>query len=298
MSDPGANAAASIRARLLDLAKARGEDFNLTLNRYATERWLYRLSQSTWREQFLLKGALLFDLWFDEPHRPTRDADFLGFGTDNEKQLAGIIAGVCSISADDGMSFDTGSISIDEIREEARYGGRRVHLTGGLDSARCSVQLDVGYGDAVTPGPEEATYPTLLETLPAPRLRVYPRATVLAEKFEAIVSLGMANTRLKDYFDLKALVREGRLEAEPLGMAIAATFQRRGTALPQGIPVGLSDAFAKDAAKLRQWSAFLERNRLVAPALADVIAELRSFMTEPLQAARAQDEKPPGIKST
>jgi predicted nucleotidyltransferase component of viral defense system len=287
-----ANLAASIRARLLNLAKERGEDFNLTLNRYAIERYLYRLSQSSWRDKFLLKGALLFDLWFDEPHRPTRDADFLGFGSDDMKVLAVAVAEVCSIPAADGIEFDVASITIEEIREDVHYGGLRVRLVGILDNARCSVQLDVGYGDAVTPGPDEADYPTLLNDLPAPRLRVYPRATVVAEKLEAIVILGMANSRMKDFFDIRALAREGKIDPAILAAAIAATFARRGTPLPSGTPLGLSDDFAGDTAKLAQWKAFLGRNRLAAPALHEVIDEVRRFVTQPLKLARQGVSKP------
>ncbi len=199
--------AASIHARLLNRAKARDEDFNLVLVRYATERFLYRLSQLPARESYWLKGAMLFDLWFDVAHRPPRDADFLGFGPMEAGVVADTVRGICAVPADDGMSFDPASIVIDPIREDARYGGLRVRLVARLGNARTTVQLDVGYGDAVTPGPEEADYPTLLEGQPAPRLRVYPRASVVAEKLAAIVSLGMANPRLKDDVALRALAR-------------------------------------------------------------------------------------------
>ncbi len=278
--------AASIHARLLNRAKARGEDFNLILTRYAIERFLYRLSLMPARETYWLKGALLFDLWFDVPHRPTRDADFLGFGPADTEALASTIREICGVAVDDGMEFDSASVTIEEIREDARYGGLRVRLLGRLGNARCTVQLDVGYGDAVTPGPEEAIYPTLLDDQPPPRLRVYPRASVVAEKLEAIVSLGMANSRMKDYFDLRALAREGVLDARLLADAIAATFQRRGTALPVDAPLGLSDEFARDAAKRAQWKAFLGKNRLDAPALDEVIAEVRRFVSKPLKLAR------------
>lgn len=277
---------ASIHARLLNLAKARDEDFNLILTRYAIERFLYRLSLVPAREVYWLKGALLFDLWFDVPHRPTRDADFLGFGSADIGMLASTICEICNVVVDDGMEFDPASITIEEIREEANYGGLRVRLVSRLGNARCTVQLDVGYGDAVTPGPEEAVYPTLLDDQPPPRLRVYPRATVAAEKLEAIVSLGMTNSRMKDYFDLRALALEGVLDARLLGDAIAATFQRRGTAVPVDVPLGLSDEFARDAAKQAQWKAFLGKNRLDAPTLDAVIEVVRRFVTEPLKLAR------------
>jgi hypothetical protein len=170
-----ANLAASIHARLLARAKERGEDFNLVLTRYGLERFLYRLSVSPARDHYLLKGALLFDLWFDVPHRPTRDADFLGFGAADRVALGRHVQDVCVVAVEDGMAFDPASVSIEEIRDDAKYGGLRVRLVGLLGKARCPVQLDVGYGDAVTPGPEEIAYPTLLEGLPAPKLKVYPR---------------------------------------------------------------------------------------------------------------------------
>lgn len=278
--------AASIHARLLNRAKERGEDFNLLLTRYGIERFLYRLSQLPAREVLLLKGALLFDLWFDVPHRPTRDADFLGFGPQDAEALATTIRDICRVSADDGMEFDPDSISVEEIREDARYGGLRVRLLGRLGNARVTLQVDVGYGDAVTPGPEEAAYPTLLEDMTAPRLRVYPRATVVAEKLEAIVSLGMANSRMKDYFDLRAMAREGALDANLLGEAIAATFGRRQTAVPESLPLGLTDEFSRDATKLKQWGAFKTRNRLEAPELATVVREICDFLDKPLAVAR------------
>lgn len=171
--------------------------------------------------------------------------------------LAETVREICAVPVDDGMRFDRASIVIDEIRDSARYGGLRVRLVGRLGKSRTTVQLDVGYGDAVTPGLEEADYPTLLDDQPAPRLRVYPRASVVAEKREAIVSLGMASSRLKDYFDLRALAREGLLDAQQLADAVAATFARRGTAVPTGMPLGLTEAFAHDPAKLAQWRAFL-----------------------------------------
>jgi hypothetical protein len=233
-----------------------------------------------------LKGALLFDLWFDVPHRPTRDADFLGFGPTDQQSLREALAKVCRVASEDGITFDANSITIEEIREDARYGGLRARLVGRLGNARCQVQLDIGYGDAVTPGPEEILYPTMLEGLPAPRLRAYPRVTVAAEKMEAMVSLGIANSRMKDYFDLRALARECAIDPEQLAAALAATFKRRGTLLPDGVPFGLSEEFAADPTKIAQWRAFLGRNRLDAPPLIEVVTELRDFLATPLRLAR------------
>jgi predicted nucleotidyltransferase component of viral defense system len=275
---PAANRVASIRQRLLDRARTRGEDFQLVLDRFAVERLLYRLSTSPYRDQFLLKGAMLFVLWFDQPHRPTRDADFLGFGSPDPDRLAVVARDLCEIHSDDGLRFDPASIAVEPIREEANYEGLRLRLQALLGNARCHVQWDVGFGDAVTPAPTETDYPVLLDGFPPPRLRVYPRETVFAEKLEAIASLGIANSRMKDYFDLLALVRESAMDQPTLVAAVRATFDRRGTGLPDGMPFGLTEDFSADGQKQAQWNAFLRRNRLAAPDLNAVVGEIRTFV--------------------
>ena len=169
-------------------------------------------------------------------------------------------------------------MTVEPIREETAYEGLRIRLLAFLGDARCHLQWDVGFGDAVTPAPADVDYPVLLEGMPAPRLRVYPRETVFAEKLEAIATLGIANSRMKDYFDLLALLREGAMDNVVLADAIRATFQRRGTSLPDGVPFGLTDAFATDAQKQSQWTAFLRRNRLAAPNLETAVDELRAFV--------------------
>ena len=279
-----ANLAASIRDRLLNRAKTERTEFGLLLTRFALERLLYRLSISRHREQFLLKGALLFDLWFDEPHRPTRDADFLAFGSPDLSAMAATFREICALEAEDGITFDPTSVKAQEIRKEANYAGIRITLTGSLDRARCPVQADIGFGDAVTPAPEETDYPLLLNDLPTPRLHVYPRYTVIAEKYHAIASLGIANSRMKDFFDLWVLTRQSELDPTILRRAIAATFVRRSTALPTNTPVGLSDEFAGDGAKQIQWRAFKARNQLVAPELQVVVPHLRQFLQSALGA--------------
>lgn len=272
-----ADIGASVRARLLNRAKAQGIDFNLVLTRFALERLLYRLSVSEHRDRFVLKGALLFDLWFDVPHRPTRDVDFLGFGSADIATLEATFRDISGIGSDDGMTFDSSSIRAIEIRNEANYPGVRVTLFGMLSGARIAVQADVGFGDAVTPGPTEVEYPVMLEDLPPPRLTTYPKQTVIAEKFEAIASLGMSNSRMKDYFDLWVLTRQPDASIETLAEAVQATFERRKTPLPGSIPLGLSDEFAVDKTKLAQWSAFVKRNKLDAPSLTEVVAMLRDY---------------------
>jgi hypothetical protein len=291
----GPDRGASIRARLLNQAKARGQEFNLILTRYALERLLYRLGASCHAERFLLKGSLLFDLWFDIPHRPTRDADLLGFGPAEPPALEAIFRELCAavVAPDDGLRFQPETIRVADIRKEARYGGIRVTLVGFLASARCPVQIDVGFGDAVTPDPEMVEYPTLLPELPGPRLRAYPRETVVAEKLEALVSLGMANSRMKDYFDLWILASHADFDGEILTRAIRATFQRRATPIPEAVPFGLTEAFAQDRQKQIQWRAFLTRNALDGLVLDAVLKQLRRFLLPALQAEKA-DERLPG----
>jgi hypothetical protein len=270
------NLAASIRARLKQHADATKQEFNLTLTHYGLERLLYRLSISDHAPNFLLKGALLFSLWFDQPHRPTRDADLLGFGSDDIASVVASFREICQISVEDGIAFDPNSVKGALIRKETGYGGVRIDLLGHLENARIPLQVDIGFGDAVTPAPEAISYPVLLDDLPAPQLRAYPKYTVVAEKFHAICLLGMTNTRMKDYFDLAVLLGEGTLDAEQLRRAIEATFVRRKTPMPASVPTGLSNAFALDAVKQMQWNAFLKKNRLATVALKDIVMQLRS----------------------
>lgn len=219
--------AASVRARLKNHADATQQDLNQILTRYGLERLVYRLSVSSHAQNFLLKGALLFALWFDAPHRPTRDADLLGLGADDPGVIAGMFRDICAIEVDDGIAFDPATVRANEIRTTANYGGVRVELNATLDGARLALQVDVGFGDAVTPAAQEILYPTLLDDLPAPRLRVYTRETVFAEKLEAIAKLGFLNSRMKDYFNLLAPARENAMDTSWLAQAITATFARR-----------------------------------------------------------------------
>lgn len=272
------NLAASVQARLLNLAKAEQREYGQVLTKFALERLLYRLGQSSHADNFLLKGALLFDLWFDVPLRPTRDIDLLGFGLAELPHVMGVFADLCQIEVEDGMVFLADSIQAEEIRKEANYAGIRVSMVALLGNARAAIQVDIGYGDAVTPDPETATYPVLLKDFPAPQLRVYPRYTVVAEKVETIATLGIANTRLKDYFDLWVLRQQSEFDTQVLRSAIAATFARRERLLPNQVPVGLSDAFSADQQKQRQWQAFLKKNQLEDIELAVVVQALRVWL--------------------
>jgi len=288
----GKNMAASVRDRLLALARERGEDFQLLLTLYGLERLLYRLSQSGYRDRFILKGAMLFVLWYDQPHRPTRDVDFLAFGDSSEAGLQEIFRELCNVTVeDDGLTLMADSVHVEVIRDATEYGGIRVKLFGDLAGARVPIQADIGFGDAVTPEPIEIEYPTLLGN-PAPHLRAYPRETVVAEKYQALVNLGLANSRMKDFYDLWVIAREFDFDGANLSEAIRNTFSRRQTPLPEHTPSGLSADFYEDAQKNKQWNAFLHRGSLTAkpPSLPEVCDLLERFLLPPTQAAIKEHE--------
>lgn len=216
MTEKTKDMGASVRARLLQLAKQRGEDFQLVLTRYASERLLYRLSQSEYKNQFVLKGASLFTLWKGQPHRATRDIDLLGFGDPSEDHINSVFSAVLSAeSVDDGILIDLDSMTVGPIRVDLAYGGVRVTLNAYVSKAKIRIQVDVGFGDVVTPDAESMEFPTLLD-FPAPRLRAYPRETVVAEKLEAMVKLGMANSRMKDFYDIVFLSESFAFDVQQL----------------------------------------------------------------------------------
>lgn len=275
---------ASVLARLLNRSRSTGENYNLLLSRFAIERLLYRLSVSPHANSFVLKGALLFALWYDSPHRPTKDADLLGFGADDADTLRTTFTAICTIDADDGVRFDAESMRIAPIREDNIYGGLRLTLTAFVGSARLPVQVDIGFGDAITPAPENVTYPTLLEELGAPTLRAYPVYTVIAEKFHAMVVLGINNSRMKDFFDLAIIARTSELDGGTLVDAVRATFERRGTPLPTSAPIALTTEFSASPVKAQQWRAFLSKGMLQDIKIAEVTATLHALLWPPTQA--------------
>jgi predicted nucleotidyltransferase component of viral defense system len=282
MNPANPNVAASVRARLLNVAKAQGVDFNQVLVRFALERILYRMTQSQHADRFLLKGALLFTLWYDMPHRATRDADLLGFGASDLASVAETFRDIAAVAVDDGVAFDPASVTVEEIRKEAGYGGVRVIIAGELAKARCKTQIDVGFGDAVTPAPVDSVYPVLLDDLPAPKLRAYPTYTVIAEKLHAIALLGMTNSRLKDYFDLSVLLERETLDTDLLAQAIKATFERRGMSVPNEVPMGLTHEFAHDSSRQSLWLAFLKKTELPPEPLPAIVERLRVGLTPAL----------------
>ena len=267
---------ASVRGRLLNLAKERGQPFDLLLTRYALERLLYRLSTTQYRERFVLKGAMLMTTWFDTKFRPTRDVDFLGFGESEPNKVLGIFREICTVAQDDGVRFDADAIKVERNREELD-GGLRLRTQAIIDGARVPVVIDIGFGDATEPGLDDIDYPVLLDA-PAPKLRGYRHETVVAEKFEAIVKLGRANTRMKDFYDIWILSREYEFTGDALARAIAATFARRKTDIPTERPIGLTKAFAEDPAKQQQWKSFAQTIGVELPALGEIIEELAAFL--------------------
>lgn len=277
--------AASIRQRLLN-SRPANEDFNTTLTRYAGARLLYRLSVSQHVERFVLKGAVLFSLWSDAPHRATRDVDLLGFGDPAVAAMEAVFRDVCAVEADDGLEFAGDSVRGEEIRSAAEYDGVRLRLDARLAQARIRVQVDVGFGDAVVPAPELIEVPALAG-LPPARLRAYPREAVIAEKLHALVILRLANTRMKDIYDIWSLAQRFEFDAVRLAESIAATFARRRTEVPDDVPIGLSFAFAHDTEKAAQWHAFVQRSgALDARELADVLADLRAFLVPVMHRVR------------
>lgn len=283
------NLDASVRQRLLNLSKDRNEDFNLILTRYSVERFLYRLSKSEHAEKFVLKGAMLTAIWIGEAHRPTRDLDLLGFGDSEAEALKTVIREICLGEVEkDGLEFETDSVEIDEIRENQEYPGQRVKVNVKLGNAKIRIQIDVGFGDAVTPKAKIISYPVLLD-YPAPRIRAYNKESQIAEKLQAMVFLGMANSRMKDFYDVFILSKTFSFEGNTLVKAIKATFARRGTHIPEDIPLALSDEFSNSIDKVSQWKAFINRNSLNSFGynFPQLINTLRDFLLKPLQAAAA-----------
>jgi predicted nucleotidyltransferase component of viral defense system len=280
------NVAASVRDRLLAVARERGEDFQFVLTRYVVERLLYRLSISRYREQFLLKGAMLFLVWTGEVYRPTRDLDLLGRGRNEIEVMERVFREICGVEVDDdGLRF----VDVprgERIREEEDYEGVRLTMTAALGEARIPLQVDIAFGDAVHPAPAEAEFPVLLGQ-PAPRVRVYPPEAVVAEKFQIMVRLGIANSRMKDFADVWTLATTRKFQGQTLARAIAATFERRRTPIPTEPPLALSAEFAEDRAKQAQWRAFVARTRLARAEhkLGEVIGLLRDFLMPPAAAA-------------
>lgn len=251
--------AVSVRARLLTRAKERGEDFQLTLVRYAIERFLYRLSKSGHRDAFVLKGAMLFALWSKEPFRATGDLDLLGLGPTGERRVKAMVAEIAAMSVEpDGVAFDISQLRIEEMQAQDEYNGFRLSFLARIGNVRIPMKVDVGFGDVISPAPVDLDYPAMLD-LPAANVRAYPVETVIAEKFQAMVELGIRNSRMKDFFDLWAIALTMAIDGASLSAAIKSTFARRDTEPPLTRPLALTAEFVEDTSKQTQWLAFVRR---------------------------------------
>jgi len=273
------NVAASVHARLLNRAKAESRPFNELLQYYAMERFLYRLSRSEHAEGFVLKGALMLQFWGGPLSRATKDIDLLGRDSVSVRELVELVRSCLAVAVDDdGLSFDPRHVAGEETRLAANYNGVRIRCGARLGNARVALQVDVGFGDVITPGAQAIEYPTLLD-FDAPRLLGYTPETVIAEKLEAMVVLDMANTRMKDFLDVWILAHGCSFAGQLLAQAIEATFRRRRTALPESTPVALTPAFHSSAVKQTQWRAYLRKGRIRGdvPDLHEVAAHIESF---------------------
>ena len=294
MSKSLINIAASVRQRLLNLSRERKEDFGLLLTKYGLERVLYRMAKSEYRNRFILKGALLFELWTAQRYRPTRDADFLALGQDTPQRFAKIFKEICkSKVVDDGWIFDPKTVKAEHILEDANYKGIRIKFVGYLENARTMIQIDLGFGDAITPAPFEMEIPSLLN-LPTSKMLTYPRESVIAEKFEAMISLGIANSRMKDFHDILTLSREFSFDGAILSKAIKKTFAVRNTEMPAEMPIALTAEFFDDPNKKKQWMAFHRKNRGFVPesSLHSVCVEIAAFLMPLVRALNGRSVMP------
>jgi predicted nucleotidyltransferase component of viral defense system len=274
------NTAASIRARLLALAQSKGEDYQRVLGRYAIERFLYRLGRSLYRDKFALKGATLFTLWTGHTHRPTKDLDLLGRGSSSAiPEVETTIRAMCEIQDEDGIVFRSDSVEGAKIKEDDEYDGVRIKLLAELAGARIPMQIDIGFGDAVYPEPELASFPVLLPMDP-PLIRAYPRESAIAEKFHAMVLLDIRNSRMKDFYDVWLMASTWTFQMASLRSAIFISFERRGSPIPESLPSALTEAFLNDPQKNLQWNAFVSRLNPgdKAPSLEEVGTVLRAFL--------------------
>ena len=276
------NFAASIMSRLRNQWEG-GVTFDLLLVRYACERFLYRLGESELRDRCILKGATLLALWMKEPYRATRDIDLLAFGESDEETVRTIITTVCSVPCEeDGITFDLETLRLSPIRESQKYQGQRARLDARLGRAKIPVQVDFGFGNAVTSVVDEESLPTLIDDVPPPLLRTYPRVATIAEKFETMVQLGTRNSRMKDFYDLWALSQTFAFDGSELREAVEGCFERRRTAWSQSVPEALTSAFYSNPDLQNRWQSYGQNGQLLSSppsAFENVGTRIQLFMT-------------------
>ena len=277
--DDKKNITASILQRLKNYSQANKEDRGLTITNYAIERLLYRISNSQYADQFILKGAQLFRIWTNDSYRPTRDLDLLRFGNPDIHALEEIFKEICKIEIDiqDGIIFIEDSVKGEVIREDNVYDGVRIKLEFKIGRTGEYIQIDIGFGDAVNPPAKEITFPSILN-MPAPKLMAYTYETVVAEKVEAMVTLGFTNSRMKDFYDVYQMSDQFVFDGNLLADTILKTFQKRGTTIPAELPVAFTKEFSEDNMKQTQWNAFINKNSLENLAFPIVVARIDAFI--------------------
>ena len=286
------NLAASVNQRLLNLRNLRKEDFQIILNRYGLERFLYRLSESPFADRLILKGAFSFELWGQQFYRPTRDADFVGFFEPSAEEIRRVFIQVCHQDVEpDGLLFNPESVSAEAIRGQNAMGGLRVQLTAYLARIRIHLQFDVVIGEPMTTMPRKMKFPALL-SFPPPRILVYPKELTVADKFHALCKQGMLNSRIKDYYDIFQLALHFAFKGTELKSCIQMIFKQEKFAIPSGIPDALSDEFGQSPEKKLLWKQFLIRiaKDSLSSELGCVIECIRDLVLPPAKAA-AEDTK-------
>ena len=281
------NLAASIRQRLKNHAKESGESFNLILVRFGLERLLYRITATQPKDLFVLKGGALFYCWTEKLHRPTRDIDLLGTGDPSPERFLEIFTEVISADCEDGLLFNKDSLMVDTMKDDQQYSGLRVSLVAYLENARINLQIDIGFGDVTVPDPEIVEFPVLLD-FPAPNIWAYKKETVIAEKFQAMVDLGIANSRMKDFFDLYTFALNFEFDSRELTEAILATFERRETEIPRELPLALTPEFSRNDDKQKQWTSFAKKLELKVT-LEETIQTIAGFIMPCIGAFSTQD---------
>lgn len=272
------NIASSVCDRLKDAARKRQRPFNELLQYYAMERLLYRLANSSHKDRFILKGALMMLVWNAPKARPTKDIDLLGYASNSLEDLQGVFSEICALPVEDGIVFDADNIEARRIKEDADYEGARLIVRGLLGTIRLTIQIDIGFGDAVHPAACEIEYPTILD-VPAPRLRGYVRETVVAEKTHAMVTLEMLNSRMKDFYDVWLLSKQFEFDYAVLRETVEITFRQRGTGLSSEVPLAFTEAFSTDSTKKVQWAAFTRRmGDLDVPPLPVAVSQIATFL--------------------
>lgn len=278
------NTAASVRARLLVIAKERKVEFTQVLQQYVNERILYRLSKTRYSNDFVLKGGTLFGLLFGQAYRPTKDLDFLGAGKNDTATLRTTFLTILNEEEDDGIVFQLEQIGAEKVKEDEEYEGVRISCTALIEHASIPVQIDIGFGDAIV-NRKKVELQTLLN-LPRPELFVYPMESVLSEKFEAMVKLGLPNSRMKDFYDIYTLAETQDFEGAVLSEAIRQTFQRRRTPIPAEAPLALTHTFFENREKIAQWKAFSKKVKQYSDTdLQNVCTKIAQFIMPPAAAA-------------